>query len=84
MYMPVIETFRIHAVDTKKLQFTIIDPGFQCLDNLPVLVIIKPGHPGWEKQDGSTAVAKYQQLHIALKVVAEPPVVFSVHFAGFT
>ena len=58
VYMAIIKTFGINAVDTKKLKFAAIDAVGKGFDDVPVLVIIKPGHPRRKKQHSPAAMPK--------------------------
>lgn len=74
-----VKTFFVDAVETIDLYA----PGFDLLvkriDDLPILIVIKTGGAGGEKEYRFAGVTKDQQFHIPAEVFAKPSVVFSFH-----
>ncbi|MNL29043.1 hypothetical protein D3C87_1507150 [compost metagenome] len=75
----VIKALAINAIYTKELNFRCLNLASHGIYNAPVLVVIKPCHARWKKQNCPSALTKYQKLHVALQTCTKPFVIFSVH-----
>src|SRR5947209_18226137 len=79
MSSAVVPALGINAVDTIELQMSALDFVCDSANHAAVFVLEEASSRRRKNQQRDTTVPKDQQLHVTLKVMRKPFVVFTIH-----